>query len=416
MWKGSGPVGSKSHDWLMEHGNVEAQVLLLPTPQAHDAKGPKTAEQVAAMRADGHGVANLNEVAAHELAPGQLLPTPTASLSGNTPEEHLRKKPGREQVTDLNVLVEYDLLETGGRLLPTPNAALGSGGQTSRSGDRIDEPLLGGLAEAATEGRLLPTPRAQDSDESINTFRARTEALQQNEGRNGGPTGMPLGVAVQRLLPTPRATDGTKGGPNQAGSSGDLMLPSAVQPERLAAAAEGQLLPTPTAGDSRSSGRHTTTTGVMHSGTTLTDAARLLPTPKVAADRTSRGALTKEGHWSAPGLGQAVELADGVLPREYESWEEVQGNQPTSWGPYAAAINRWAAIIGRPPPAPTAPSKKGKPQLSARFVEWMMGLPAGHVTDVPGVSRNDQLKALGNGVVPLQAAAAVRTMMRWRLP
>jgi hypothetical protein len=38
------------------------------------------------------------------------------------------------------------------------------------------------------------------------------------------------------LLPTPRATDGTKGGPNQRGSSGDLMLPSAVH-----------LLPTPTA-------------------------------------------------------------------------------------------------------------------------------------------------------------------------
>lgn len=32
--------------------------------------------------------------------------------------------------------------------------------------------------------------------------------------------------------------------------------------------------PTPTAADSRSSGRHSTTTGVMHSGTTLTDAVR----------------------------------------------------------------------------------------------------------------------------------------------
>lgn len=28
--------------------------------------------------------------------------------------------------------------------------------------------------------------------------------------------------------PTPRSTDGTKGGPNQAGSKGDLMLPSAA--------------------------------------------------------------------------------------------------------------------------------------------------------------------------------------------
>ena len=33
--------------------------------------------------------------------------------------------------------------------------------------------------------------------------------------------------------PTPRATDGTKGGPNQAGSKGDLMLPSAAAQHRF---------------------------------------------------------------------------------------------------------------------------------------------------------------------------------------
>lgn len=41
----------------------------------------------------------------------------------------------------------------------------------------------------------------------------------------------------------------------------------------------------------------------------------------------------------------------------------------------------------------------------------MMGLPAGHVTDVPGLSRTEQLKALGNGVVPQQAAAAYRALL-----
>lgn len=41
----------------------------------------------------------------------------------------------------------------------------------------------------------------------------------------------------------------------------------------------------------------------------------------------------------------------------------------------------------------------------------MMGLPAGHVTDVPGLSRNDMLKALGNGVVPQQAAVALRFLL-----
>ena len=40
-----------------------------------------------------------------------------------------------------------------------------------------------------------------------------------------------------------------------------------------------------------------------------------------------------------------------------------------------------------------------------------MGLPEGWVTDVPGLSRNAQLKALGNGVVPAQAAMALRLLL-----
>ena len=39
-----------------------------------------------------------------------------------------------------------------------------------------------------------------------------------------------------------------------------------------------------------------------------------------------------------------------------------------------------------------------------------MGLPAGWVTDVPGVPRSGQLKALGNGVVPQQALIALRVL------
>jgi DNA (cytosine-5)-methyltransferase 1 len=43
----------------------------------------------------------------------------------------------------------------------------------------------------------------------------------------------------------------------------------------------------------------------------------------------------------------------------------------------------------------------------------MMGLRPGHVTDVPGITRNDMLKALGNGVVPQQATTALRHMLTW---
>ncbi|WP_240979629.1 hypothetical protein [Streptomyces sp. HNM0574] len=37
----------------------------------------------------------------------------------------------------------------------------------------------------------------------------------------------------------------------------------------------------------------------------------------------------------------------------------------------------------------------------------MQGLAAGHVTDVPGLTRTQQLTALGNGVVPQQAEMAL---------
>ncbi|MFT9774211.1 hypothetical protein ACMZ29_16340 [Brevibacterium casei] len=63
---------------------------LLPTPQAHDAQGSKSPEQIAAMRAKGYGVSNLNETVEH-----QLLPTPKAGdadfglprTSGRPPEK-----------------------------------------------------------------------------------------------------------------------------------------------------------------------------------------------------------------------------------------------------------------------------------------------------------------------------------------
>lgn len=66
----------------------------------------------------------------------------------------------------------------------------------------------------------------------------------------------------------------------------------------------------------------------------------------------------------------------------------------------------------RAAPNPTeGDGRNGSHRLSARFVEYMMGLPAGHVTDV-GLTRNEQLKALGNGVVPQQAALALRHLLR----
>ena len=83
------------------------------------------------------------------------------------------------------------------------------------------------------------------------------------------------------------------------------------------------------------------------------------------------------------------------------------------WQEYEPAIRHWEARLGRPAPRPTEPTgRDGGEQLSARFCEWMMGLPSGWVTDPAiGISRNEQLKACGNGVVPQQAAAALKDML-----
>jgi DNA (cytosine-5)-methyltransferase 1 len=90
--------------------------------------------------------------------------------------------------------------------------------------------------------------------------------------------------------------------------------------------------------------------------------------------------------------------------------------EPTDFGPYTAAVHRWEATLGRPAPPPTEPGRTGQPRLSPLFVEWLMGLEPGWVTGVPGVSRNAQLKALGNGVVPQQAALALRMLLGLELP
>ncbi|WP_409497216.1 DNA cytosine methyltransferase [Amycolatopsis sp. cmx-11-12] len=80
------------------------------------------------------------------------------------------------------------------------------------------------------------------------------------------------------------------------------------------------------------------------------------------------------------------------------------------WGIYGPAIRRWEAIRGLAAPHPTEPGKNGRVRLSPAFVEWIMGLDAGWVTDLD-LPRTAQLRALGNGVVPQQAAYALSLIL-----
>jgi hypothetical protein len=57
------------------------------------------------------------------------------------------------------------------------------------------------------------------------------------------------------------------------------------------------------------------------------------------------------------------------------------------------------------------PNPLAEDKLNPKYVEYMMGLPEGWVTDLD-ISRSQQLKLLGNGVVPQQAYYAISQLER----
>lgn len=82
--------------------------------------------------------------------------------------------------------------------------------------------------------------------------------------------------------------------------------------------------------------------------------------------------------------------------------------ESVDWGRYSGAVESWERETGRDVPFPAEKGTRGNWRLSAVFVEWMMGLEKGWVTDPEiGLSRNEQLRMLGNGVVPQQAVLAL---------
>lgn len=145
-----------------------------------------------------------------------------------------------------------------------------------------------------------------------------------------------------------------------------------------------------------------------------------LPTPAVS---DNRGAARSEVEAGDPKhrLKVAVELlpttrtsmANGASQKELEAGNpKFRIEAVTNWGKFEPAIKRWEQVIERKAPAPTKPDgKDGNHRLSSKFTEWMMGLPDGWITDV-GLTRNEELKACGNGVVPQQAELALRILLQ----
>ena len=198
-----------------------------------------------------------------------FLPTPTATFSWNTPENHMCKRPGRTTVSDLRILVENGLLQTGGRV---------------------------------EERKMFATPAVNLGS------RGSRHPEKQKQGNHA----IGLDDQCEHLLPTPTRS---------------------------------QL-------DGRKSER----------------------------------------------FNKARKSFYDLV--EYEKF-----------GEFKDAIRVQEQAFGMSAPDPTVIGNTGRALLNPAFVEWMMGLPPGHVTSPEiGISRQLQLKALGNGVVPQQAATAIRIM------
>lgn len=74
---------------------------------------------------------------------------------------------------------------------------------------------------------------------------------------------------------------------------------------------------------------------------------------------------------------------------------------------YEPVVRRWEGILKRQAPEPQIESQRAK-ELSAEFVEWVMGMPSGWASSV--LSNRQALRALGNGVVPQCVEKAFRTL------
>lgn len=255
-----------------------------------------------------------------------------------------------------------------GPLLPTPNASYDTGRHGSRTPDhRRAVGVQMNLADLAEKGPLiLPTPTSRDW-----------------KGRNQRNTADCMPVAAETM----------------AESGFGRYMPAIRRWER-------RMGPVP---------------DPVVCPDTLIRAVTRLPDGLVDGRLIARN-LTRQGRFRFPGPGmeppsfqpfcrRLLRFADpGRLDGRGlpDPMNRILGYVPGRWCPPPVVVDLWRdtwTATGRRIPAIR--------NLNPVFVEWMMGLPAGWVTD-PRIwgrtgrpARALQLRALGNGVVPVQAETAV---------
>ena len=113
---------------------------------------------------------------------------------------------------------------------------------------------------------------------------------------------------------------------------------------------------------------------------------------------------------AADALGVLLDRTRDARLRWDESSDQDSPSHDPRLGDYGARLRLWEALTGLPMPDPEEDSPSGGRRLSARFGEWMMGLPRGWVTGLRTIPRSAQIRILGNGVVPRQGRLAVHAL------
>lgn len=271
------------------------------------------------------------------------------------------------------------LVEHRVKTSPEPDGKLGLTGPEAGSSSNSAEssPRLG---RGGCSGRTS-LPGRQGELFPASSMRSTGSGTPRREGQTGGPTWSLARTMLEPRTegsgcsswPTPRASDGPKGGPNQRGRRGDPALPGAA----VAWA-------TPSARDWRD-GRASAETCARNSRPLNEQAVSQWPTPAAArvgpnhggaAGRTGpvRPSLETMGRsWPAPTVAGNYNRA-GASPNAGD-------------GLAMAACRHGPQAQETPPPGPKS-STAGPTlrRLNPHFVEWLMGFPVGWTVPEPTAS------------------------------